>query len=110
MARRFLDLEDLVIPNAQTGSNEVVFNKDQVLCGLAVQAPAALDGTCTFHVSLDGGATFVPLRSGAANITIPSSTCVVIDMWAWDAIKIVSDAGGGEIPAKTFKCKGIRDY
>lgn len=108
MARRFVALADLVIPNNESLSNEIVFSKDIVYAGLAIQSPASLDGTCTFEVSLDGGSTFVPLRSGAANITIPSSTCIVIDFFAWDAIRISS--GGTETPAKTFKVKAMRDY
>lgn len=110
MARKAFPQVDLTIPNGQNVSNAADIDDFGVARGFALQSPAALDGTCTVEVSLNGGTDFVPLQSGGVDVTIGSSKCGVIDFMAWDKLRIASDAGGGETPAKIFILRAVREY
>lgn len=108
MSKHTYDCGTIAITSGQTDSTALAANPHyQNAEGLVIAAPAALTGTITVQISLDGGSTYVALQSSGSDVTIGVSKAVSITFQGWTHLRVVS--GSAEGATRTFTIRAVEN-
>lgn len=85
-------LQNLVIPNGNTTSNELDSSNDdyRFARGFVLSGDSTYDGTITVEISLDDGATFQTLQSNGSDVNVVAGKALVITQAGWSKMRLVS--------------------